>query len=75
MIIKNNFNTKSSEPLSNYQGIGKGRNSLDHEMQLERDGYVRENLNNGVIQDILNKDREFDDGEDDSSRDKWDFFK
>lgn len=73
MIIKNNYNDKDVNPLSDYNGIGKGSNSLDKKFELEREGFVRENLDNGVIQDIINSDHEYE--EDDSKEDKWSFFR
>ena len=73
MIIKNNFNEKSTNPLSGYHGIGKGRDSLDHKMELEKEGFIPENMDNSVIQDIINSDHEYD--VDDKEEDKWDFFR
>ena len=63
MIIKNNFNTKSTNPLDNYQSIGSTReNNIDNEKK-----------DNKVIEDVINSDNEYDDNED--NNDKWSFFK
>ena len=72
MIIQNNFNKKSTEPLKDYHEIGKGRDSLDNKFEKVQEGYVQKNLDNGVIQDIMSQDQEFDD---DVKEDKWDFFR
>ncbi len=73
MIIKNNYNDKDVNPLNNYNGIGKGSNSLDKKFEMEREGFIPENLENGVIQDNINSDHEYE--EDDSKEDKWSFFR
>ena len=73
MIIKNNYNDKDVNPLNNYNGIGKGSNSLDKKFEMEREGFIPKNLENGVIQDIINSDHEYE--EDDSKEDKWSFFR
>ena len=36
MIIKNNFNDRSANPLDDYSSIGKGSHSLDKEFEMER---------------------------------------
>ena len=74
MIIQNNFNSKDANHLKDYQGIGKGSHSLDKKFELEKEGFIRENLNNKVIQDVLSKDTEYDTGEE-KENDKWDFFR
>ena len=74
MIIKNNFNEKNVNPLDNYQGIGKGSDSLDKKFEMEKNGFIRENLDNKVIQDIINSDHDYSD-DDDTNEDKWDFFR
>ena len=64
MVIKNNFNSKDTNPLKDYQQIGKGRNNFENQ----------EHVPNQVIQDILDKDKEY--LEDDEDRkDNWDFFR
>jgi len=74
MIIKNNFNSKNVDPLTNYQKIGKGSNSLDRKLDLERQGFIKENLDNKVIQDIIKSDTEYEE-DNDNNKDKWDFFR
>ena len=72
MIIKNNFNSKSSNPIDNYQEIGKGSHSLDKELEREKNGLIRENMNNNVIRDLMEEEKE---DIDDTKEDKWDFFR
>ncbi len=72
MIIKNNFNDKSINPLNDYSGIGKGSHSLEKELEKERQGFIRENMNNPVLQKL--RDEESDEL-DDKKEDKWDFFR
>ena len=66
MIIKNNFNEKNANPLSNYQSIGSGRDTLDN--------YEKNDESKKIIQDIINHDHEYDDSEEEE-KDKWSFFK
>ena len=73
MIIKNNFNEKSMNPLNDYNSIGKGSHSLDKELEREKQGFIRENMNNPVLQDLRGETS--DDEPDDRSEDKWDFFR
>ena len=72
MIIKNNFNSKDANPLNDYSGIGKGSHSLDKELDNERQGFIRENMNNEVLQDLREEHDETIDPED---NDKWKFFR
>ena len=74
MIIQNNFNSKSAEPRSDYKSIGEGRNSFDNATNMDNEKLIRDNLNNGVIQDIMNKDNEYNDDTIDDS-DRWGFFR
>ena len=74
MIIKNNFNNKSMNPLEDYSGIGKGSHSLDKELEKEKQGFIRENMNNPVLQN-LRDDNNSDDDSSDRNEDKWDFFR
>ena len=74
MIIKNNFNNKSMNPLEDYSGIGKGSHSLDKELEKEKQGFIRENMNNPVLQN-LRDDNNNDDDSSDRNEDKWDFFR
>ena len=72
MIIKNNFNSKNVNPLNDYNGIGKGSHSLDKEIENEKNGFIKENMENKVLQDLRDNDIPCDD---DSSEDKWKFFR
>lgn len=74
MIIKNNFNEKNANPLDDYKGIGKGSHSLDREMELEKEGFIKENMDNPVLQNLRGEDRD-NDNLDDSNEDKWKFFR
>ena len=68
MIIKNNFNKKSIDPLKDYQKIGHTQyDSQDNK-------YIKDNLNNQIIKDIIKKDHEYEE-DDHESGDKWDFFR
>lgn len=69
MIIKNNFNDKDVNPLNNYRGIGKGSNSIENQLEREKNGQT----NNPILKDIIASDSEFND--EDKKEDKWDFFK
>ena len=71
MIIKNNFNTKNVNPLDDYSKIGKGSHSLDKELDDERKGFVRKNMNNPVLRNL----RENRDDTTDPSDDKWKLFR
>ena len=72
MIIKNNFNDKSINPLNDYSGIGKGSHSLDKEFEKEKEGFIRDNMDNPILQDLRDEDNEI---EEDRNEDKWDFFR
>ncbi len=69
MIIKNNFNNKSVNPLEDYESIGKTR---DNNVDGENININRENKE--IIEDILRSDHEFDEL-DEEEKDKWDFFR
>ena len=71
MIIKNNFNEKDMNPLTDYSAIGKGSHSLDKEFELEKEGFIKENMENPVLEDL----REHHDEEDDSNEDNWKLFR
>ncbi len=73
MIIKNNFNSRNSNPLKDYNNIGKGSHSLDRKLDDERHGFIRENMENDVLRDLREPDNSNND--DDISNDKWDFFR
>ena len=68
MIIKNNFNERSIDPLADYQKIGRG------EIDSDENQYIKKNVNNEIIKDIIKKDHEYE-IDDDENKDNWDFFK
>ena len=70
MIIKNNFNAKDVNPLTDYDSIGKGSHSLDKELEKEKEGFIKENMHNPILQNLLEEEKE-----DDIKEDKWDFFR
>ena len=72
MIIKNNFNAKSADPLNDYNGIGKGSHSIDHELEEEKKGFIRDNMKDPFLQKLRNEEKEM---EEDIKEDKWDFFR
>lgn len=72
MIIKNNFNDKSMNPLSDYSGIGKGSHSLDKELEREKQGFIKENMNNPILRNLRGED---DNDSNNQPEDKWDFFR
>ena len=69
MIIKNNFNDKDANPLSDYKSIGRTRDNIFS----DKDDGIEDNLNNEIIKDIIDKDHEYE--EEDVTGDKWNFFK
>ena len=71
MIIKNNFNARNVNPLDDYTKIGKGSHSLDKELEKEKEGFIKENMTNPILQNICDED-EIDDSR---NEDKWDFFR
>jgi hypothetical protein len=71
MIIKNNFNDKNANPLDDYTGIGKGSHSLEQELERERQGFIKANMENKVLEDL----RDNHDDEEDRDEDKWKFFR
>ncbi len=74
MVIKNNFNQNSIDPLKDYNSIGKGSHSLDKLLDDEKNGFIRENMENPVLQD-LRDDNSRDDIEDEDDGDNWKFFR
>ena len=58
MIIKNNFNDKDANPLDDYTSVGRGSHSLDREMELEKEGYIKENMDNPVLRHLRGDDNE-----------------
>ena len=78
MIIKNNFNSKNTNPLTDYNNIGKGSHSLDKELDMERNGFIRDNMNNPILRDLRDENNQNInmDVEDniDKSESDWNFF-
>ena len=72
MIIKNNFNSKSVNPLNDYDSIGKGSHSLDKELEREKAGFIRENMNDSILKELRGENEEKDE---DIKENKWDFFR
>ena len=72
MIIKNNFNAKNVNPLDDYNSIGKGSHSLDKELEKEREGFIRNNMNDPILKTLRGEDEE---KEEEIKEDKWDFFR
>ena len=71
MIIKNNFNDKDASPLTDYSGIGKGSHSLDKEFELEKEGFIKENMENPVLENL----RDNHDDTEDRDEDNWKLFR
>ena len=71
MIIKNNFNKKNADPLEDYTKIGKGSHSLEKEMELEKEGFIKKNMENPVLQNLRDNHDEIED----INEDKWKFFR
>ncbi len=71
MVIKDNFNKKDVNPLDDYVSVGKGSHSLDREFERERQGFIKENMNNKVLEDL----RENHDVIDDKDEDEWKLFR
>ena len=71
MIIKNNYNKKSVDPLNDYIGIGRGSHSLDKELEDEKKGFIRKNMNNKVLQNLKNNH----DSPNDKKEDEWKMFR
>ena len=72
MIIKNNFNDKSVNPLNDYSSIGKGSHSIEKELEREKQGFVKANMENKVLEN-LRTSRDEDDNDDHG--DNWKFFR
>lgn len=72
MIIKNNFNAKNVDPINDYEKIGKGSHSLDKEFQKEKEGFIKENMQDLLLQKLRGEDEEI---EEETMEDKWKFFK
>ena len=74
MIIKNNFNEKDVNPLDSYKGIGKGSHCVDKELELEKEGFIKANMNNNILSDLRGDNSDID-TDDSSDGDKWKFFR
>ncbi len=72
MVIKNNYNSKSVEPLNNYTSIGKGSKNKERELEKEKEGFIRENMQNPILSELRNEEKE---DEDERNEDKWSFFR
>ncbi len=72
MIIKNNFNKKSINPLDDYSGIGKGSHSIEKEFELEKKGFIKANIENRVLDELRDNKDDTDESDD---GDKWKFFR
>ena len=72
MIIKNNFNSKSTDPLNDYSCIGKGSHSLDKEFARAKEGFIKENMDNKVLQELRGENS---DNEDLQNEDEWKLFR
>ena len=73
MIIKDNFNKKTVNPLNDYSEIGKGSHSLDKEIEREKQGFIKANMENEVLEKLRGEAPQ--EENDDTSGDKWDFFR
>ncbi len=73
MIIKNNFNTKSVNPLRDYNNIGKGSHSIEKMLEEEKEGFIKANMENEVLANLRDDDTDTED--DNGTEDKWDFFR
>ena len=71
MIIKNNFNKKNVNPLDDYNGIGKGSHSLDKEFEREKEGFIKENMENPILNDLKYEEND----EDEECGDNWKLFR
>ena len=72
MIIKNNFNEKNVNPLDDYSCVGKGSHNVDKEIELEKEGFIKANMENEVLSDLRDN---VNDDDDDDDGDKWKFFR
>ena len=71
MIIKNNFNEKNVNPLNDYTGIGKGSHSVDKELEREKEGFIKANMDNKVLEEL----RDNQDDSIDETGDNWKLFR
>ncbi len=71
MVIKDNFNEKTVDPLTDYKSVGKGSHSTDRELEREKEGFIKANMENNVLEDL----RANHDNSDDDNSDPWKFFR
>ncbi len=71
MVIKNNYNKESVNPLNNYSGIGKGSHSLEKELEQEKKGFIKTNMNNKILEDLRNNH----DDTEEHDEDDWKLFR
>ena len=71
MIIKNNYNKNDVNPLTDYDSIGKGSHSLEKDLDNERKGFIRKNMDNKVLEDIRTNRDDTEDPHDDN----WKLFR
>ncbi len=73
MVIKDNFNKKGVDPLSDYSGIGKGSRSAERELELEKQGYIKANMDNKILDKL--RDNSNNDDNNEPKGDPWKFFR
>ena len=71
MVIKDNFNKRGLDPRDDYSGIGKGSHSKNKEIELEKQGYIKANMENKVLENL----RDNHDDDDEPSGDPWKLFR
>ncbi len=71
MIIKNNYNERNVNPLDDYNKIGKGSNNIDKELEKEKNGFIKENMDNPILRNL----RENNIDNDDNNEDNWKLFR
>ena len=74
MIIKDSFNKNDSNPLTDYSSIGKGSHSLERDLEREKQGYIKANMENKVLAHLRGDDNK-DDDDGPRNEDKWKFFR
>ena len=71
MIIKDNFNKTNANPLTDYDSIGQGSHNLTRELDQERRGFIRSNMDNKILDDLRNSRDETEDRDEDD----WKMFR
>jgi len=71
VIIKNNYNERNVNPLDDYNKIGKGSNNIDKELEKEKNGFIKENMDNPILRNL----RENNIDNDDNNEDNWKLFR